>query len=156
MGKSVLKINRSEPSEIKKVLSENEAYTVALRLHMVYMVSLGNSCRKLAEISHISFKQITNWVHRFEDEGIEGLKDRKGRGRHGALTSERFEEIKSVILNENPQKYKFTGKVWTGPIIKQWIKNEYGITFQTTQIYNLLEKLEIVFEKKRGFVAAGK
>ena len=82
MGKGVLKVHRANPIEIKKLLNDNESYTVGVRLNLVYLVALDHSSRKLSEIHNISFKQITNWVHRFEEEGIDGLKDRKGRGRH--------------------------------------------------------------------------
>ncbi|HEV7380549.1 MAG TPA: helix-turn-helix domain-containing protein, partial [Dyadobacter sp.] len=79
VGKTVLKIQRATPGDIKKILTKNEAYTLGIRLHLVYLVALGHSSRKLSELHNISFKQITNWVHRFENNGIEGLKDKKGR-----------------------------------------------------------------------------
>ena len=45
VGKSILKILRAEPGEIKKLLRTNEAYTVGVRLYLVYMVALGHSSR---------------------------------------------------------------------------------------------------------------
>ncbi|WP_158860287.1 hypothetical protein [Lunatibacter salilacus] len=46
-----------------------------MRLYVVYQVSLGQPSRKLEDLYQTSFKQITNWVHRFEQEGIEkGMK----------------------------------------------------------------------------------
>lgn len=44
----------------KKILNKNEAYTVGARLHLVYLVALGHSTRKLSELHNISFKQMTN------------------------------------------------------------------------------------------------
>ena len=81
MGKSVLKVKGYNASDIKKLLLANESFKTGVRLYIVYQVALGHSSRKLAEQHYISFKQVTNWVHRFEKEGIEGLKDKKGRGR---------------------------------------------------------------------------
>src|SRR2546428_2734850 len=102
MGKSVLKIQRSEAGEIKKLLSANDDYIVGVRLFLVYSVALGHSSRKLAELHNLSFKQVTNWVHRYEKEGIEGLKDRKGRGRRSALSTDQLNRIKSLVLMESP------------------------------------------------------
>jgi len=68
----------------------------------VYQVALGQSSRKLVAIHHISFKQITNWVHRFEKEGLNSLKDRKGRGRKALLSNEKLNRIRSLILKEAP------------------------------------------------------
>ncbi|WP_410478606.1 helix-turn-helix domain-containing protein [Pedobacter antarcticus] len=56
----------------------------------MYLVALEHSSRKLSELHNISFKQITNWVHRFEKDGVEGLKEKKGLGRHSALSDEQL------------------------------------------------------------------
>ena len=152
MGKSVLKIQRSEAGEIKKLLNTNEAYTVGVRLFLVYLVALGHSSRKLSELHNISFKQITNWVHRFEESGVEGLKDRKGRGRRSALSADQLKRIKSLILTESPYEYGLQSEKWTGPLLMRWIKNEYGLEYQKAQVYNLLDKIGIGFIKKKGLI----
>ena len=152
MGRSVLQIQRSNATEIKKLLNTNDAYAVGIRLYMVYLVALGYSSRRLSELHNISFKQITNWVHRFEKEGVEGLKDKKGRGRRSNLSDEQLERIKSLVINEKPSDYGYQSVKWTGPLLAQWIDKEYGLTYQKAQVYNLLEKVGIVFEKKKGLV----
>lgn len=152
MGKSVLKIQRSEAGEIKKLLNANDAYTVGVRLYLVYLVALGHSSRKLSELHNISFKQITNWVHRFEKEGIEGLKDRKGRGRRSAISDEQMKRIKELVLQETPADHGFKSEKWTGPLLAEWIKKEYGLTYQKAQVYNLLGKVGIAFERKAGLI----
>ena len=152
MGKTVLKIHRAEPQEIKKLLSSNEAYTVGVRLYLVYLVALGHSSRKLSELHNISFKQITNWVHRFEKQGIDGLKDKQGRGRKSALSARQLARIKSLVLAESPKKYGFQSEKWTGPLLVQWINDEYGLEYQKAQVYNLLDRIGITFEKKQGLI----
>ncbi|SEO20438.1 Transposase [bacterium A37T11] len=150
MGKSVLKVQRLEAGEIKKLLKTNDAYIVGIRLYLVYLVALGHSSRKLSELHNISFKQITNWVHRFEQDGVEGLKDRKGRGRKSAMSHVQLNRIKELVLKETPANHGFQSEKWTGPLLVQWIKKEYGLEYQKAQIYNLLKKVGITFEKKSG------
>lgn len=153
VGKSVLKIQRSEAGEIKKLLNTNDAYVVGVRLYLVYLVALGHSSRRLSELHSISFKQITNWVHRFEKEGIEGLKDKKGRGRRSSLSEEQLERIKELVIKETPLNHGYQSEKWTGPLLIQWIKREYGLVYQKAQIYNLLAKVGIIFEKKLGLIS---
>jgi len=153
MGKSVLNVKGYSVSDIKSLLFANESFKIGVRLYIVYQVALGHSSRNLAEQHRISFKQVTNWVHRFEKEGLEGLKDKKGRGRKTLLSGEKLERIKSMILKENPMDYGFNTAKWTGPLLTQWIKQEYKIEYQQAQIYNLLKKIGIVFKKKEGMVA---
>jgi len=43
---------------------------MGIRLYAIYQVALGQPARKLEELYHVSFKQITNWVHRFEKKKV--------------------------------------------------------------------------------------
>ena len=81
MARPILKVSNYRPDQIKAMFRNDERYTIGIRLYAVYQVALGQPSRKLEELYNTSFKQITNWVHRFEREGIEGLKDKEGRGR---------------------------------------------------------------------------
>ncbi|MEJ7559856.1 MAG: helix-turn-helix domain-containing protein [Pedobacter sp.] len=92
-------------------------------------------------------------MHRFEQEGVEGLKDRKGRGRRSALSHMQLDRVKVLVLKEAPAKYGFQSEKWTGPLLAQWIKTEYGLQYQKAQIDSLLEKVGIAFEKKAGLIA---
>lgn len=130
----------------------NEDYKVGLRLYLVYLVSLGHSSRKLSEFHDISFKQITNWVHRFEEEGLEGLKDKEGRGRRSELTDDQLVRIRKLVLEETPDQYDLNQTRWTGPLLTKWIKKEYGVGYQKGQIYKLLKNMGIAFEAKAGLV----
>lgn len=147
-----LTVKGYEPEDIKRMLSANESFVIAIRLYLVYQVALGYSSRKLAEIHDISFKQITTWVHRFESEGLEGLRDRKGRGRKSLLSKDKMQRIKTLVLKESPSDYGYEEIKWTGPLLATWIETKYGIKYQRAQIYNLLKSLGIEFYKKQGLV----
>src|SRR5271163_3053928 len=107
MARPVLQIKGYTPEQIKSLFRDDERYTMGLRLYAVYQVSLGQSSRKLEDLYNTSFKQITNWVHRFEKEGVEGLKDKEGRGRTSRLSKEQEEEIKKVLISALPSDYGF-------------------------------------------------
>lgn len=74
MSRPVLKVGNYQPEDIKALFRDDERYTIGIRLYAVYQVSLGQPSRKLEDLYNTSFKQITNWVHHFEKEGIEGLR----------------------------------------------------------------------------------
>ncbi len=152
MSKTTLPVKGYQAEDIKKLLAGNESYVIAIRLCLVYQIALGYSSRRLAEIHGISFKQITNWVHRFESEGLEGLRDRKGRGRKSLLPQNKLERIKTLVLKEHPSDHGYNAGGRTGPPISEWIENNYGIKYQKAQVYNLLRKLGIEFQKKQGLI----
>ncbi len=152
MSKTPLIVKGYSAGDIEKLLKSNDSYVIAIRLYLVYQIALGNSSRRLADIHGISFKQITNWVHRFESEGLEGLKDRKGRGRKSLLPKTKLERIRKLVLKERPSDHGYNAPRWTGSLISEWIENNYGIRYQKVQIYRLLRKLGIEFKKKQGLV----
>jgi len=148
----MLTVKGYRPEEIKRLLTGNESFVVAIRLYLVYQVALGYSSRKLAEMHDISFKQITTWVHRFEVEGLEGLKNRSGRGRKSLLSKEKMQRIKTLVLKELPSAHGYKATKWTGPLLADWIESKYGIRYQRAQIYKLLRNLGIEFHKNQGLV----
>ena len=106
MARPVLQVKGYEPEAIKAMFRKDERYTTGMRLYAVYQVSIGQPSRKLEDLYNISFKQITNWVHRFEKEGADGLKDKTGRGRKARLSDEQNVAIKE-ILNQSPESHGF-------------------------------------------------
>ena len=147
-----MKVKGYDTAAIKKLLTADESFVVAIRLYLVYQVALGHSSRQLAEMHNISFKQITTWVHRFEEEGVDGLRNRKGRGRKSQLSKAQMQRIKKLVLKELPTDHGYEQNRWTGPLLASWIESKYAISYERAQIYNLLRKLGIEFYKHEGLV----
>jgi transposase len=149
MARPVLHVGNYRPEDIKAMFRDDERYTIGIRLYAVYQVSLGKSSRSLEELYNTSFKQITNWVHRFEQEGIEGLRDREGRGRTPRLSEDQLNRIRELIL-ESPELYGYNSATWTGPMLIEWISNEFGVLYKKAQIYNIIKALGFSHQKGRG------
>ena len=152
MGRPVLKVGNYSAEDIKAMFRKDERYTIGLRLYAVYQVALGQPSRKLQEVYNTSFKQITNWVHRFEKEGIDGLRDKEGRGRIGRLNKEQRERL-SLLLNEQPDKHGYNSATWTGPMVIEWIEKTYRIVYKKAQIYNIIKSLGFSYQKGKGIFA---
>jgi transposase len=150
MGRNVLTVKGYNSDQIKALFRKDERYTIGIRLYAVYQVSRGKSSRSLEQLYNTSFKQITNWVHQFEKEGLEGLKDKEGRGRKSRLTEDQREKLRSVLVNETPMNYGYNTETWTGPLVGQYLKNEFGIAYKKAQVYNILKSIGLTYQKGRG------
>lgn len=151
MGRPVLKIKGYTADQIKALIKRDDRYTIGLRLYAVYQVALGQPSRKLEELYQTSFKQITNWVHRFEQEGVEGLKDKPGRGRKSSLSSIQKQALSSLLLSESPVDHGYNSETWTGPMLIEWIKSNFEIEFKKAQIYNIIKQMGFSYQKAKGF-----
>lgn len=150
MARPVLNVKGYQPEQIKALFRKDERYTIGIRLYAIYQVSLGQPSRKLEELYNTSFKQITNWVHRFEASGIDGLRDKEGRGRKSKLDSSQLTRIKGLLLKESPSDHGFNTATWTGPVLIDWIKKQYGFEYKKAQIYNIIRFLGFSYQKGKG------
>lgn len=150
MARPVLRVKGYTPEQIKSLFRQDERYTIGIRLYAVYQAAKGQSSRKLEELYNTSFKQITNWVHRFEKEGIEGLRDKPGRGRKPKLTEDQKKEIRQVVIKQSPEEHGYNTATWTGPLLADWIKKQYGVEYRKAQIYNILSAMGLTYQKGRG------
>jgi transposase len=73
MGRPSLQIKGYTSEDIKALMKEKSDYEIGIKLLAIYQVSKGISSRKLEEFYNKSFKQLLNWVHRFEEHGIDWL-----------------------------------------------------------------------------------
>ena len=153
MGKPVLKIKGYAAEDIRSLLHSDPVLSVATRLNMVYQVATGLSSRQVARIYGVSFKQVINWVHRFENEGIEGLYDLPGRGRKSILSLSDLEDIRDVVLNCSPDEFGYAQKRWSGPLLLEWINKKYNTQYRSSQIYKLLDRIGVEFKRQVGYVA---
>lgn len=148
---NTLQVKGYSAEQIKALMNTDDKYKIGMRLYAVYQVANGNSSRKLEEFYQTSFKQITNWVHRFEKEGLEGLRDKVGRGRKPKLNEEQLSILKNTINEKTPLDYGYNTATWNGAILLEWVKITFHIEYKKTQIYNILKSLGYTYQKAKGF-----
>ena len=117
MGRSTRQVKGYSSDQIRVLFKSEDKYKIGIRLYAVYQVSLGKPSRELEVLYNTSFKQILNWVSRFEQEGIEGLRDKSGRGRKSKMTSEQQERLKVLVLEESPLDYGYNTSTWNGSLL---------------------------------------
>ena len=147
MGRPVLKIKGYSSEEIKSLFRKDERYTIGIGLYAIYKVSIGKPSRELEILYNTSFKQITNWVHRLENEGINGLIDKPKSGRKPQLSAEQLQTIGTILKEKLPTEYGYNSSTWTCPMLIDWINKEFKIEFKKAQIYNIIEKLGFIYQK---------
>lgn len=94
-----------------------------------------------------------NWVHRFKEQGVNGLEDKPGRGRKASLNDADLAQIRHTILNVSPSEMGYSStERWTGKSLLHWINKEYNTTFKTTQVYKIIDRIGLEFRNGKGFI----
>ncbi|MDN5866181.1 MAG: helix-turn-helix domain-containing protein [Candidatus Nitrosocosmicus sp.] len=100
-----------------------------LVLNVVYY---GKVAAHVARTLHKSKAWATQWLKRYREEGIEGLKDRPKSGRRPELLEEVEYEIRGILKDSN------TG--WSTKQVEELIIHESGIRYHHNHIYCIVKK----------------
>ena len=104
--------------------------------------------REIAKILGISNGLVSIWVKRFKENNNLETKERSGRP--SKLTESQFEELDKV-LSKKPKNKRYNGTSFgfTTKMIKDEIKNRFGIEFTNRHIQRICHKLEMSKIKPR-------
>jgi len=127
--------------DMEKILHSKEEYRIAMRLMTCILVARGFSVTELQKIFYYkSAARYFYWARRFNEEGIEGLYDREGRGRRAKLNDEDYNKLKDILLTKSPGDFGLEGKNWNGQLINELVSKEFGVDYRKANIYILLKK----------------
>lgn len=68
------------------------------RILALALVLEGRSRREAATLNGMDRQTLSDWVHRYNAEGIDGLKSRKSPGRQPSLTEEQKAELRVLVI----------------------------------------------------------
>jgi transposase len=81
MGKiKVIKLDEKQKAELEKGYREAESHALRQRCHLILLKSKGQTSKEVALVLGCCEMAVNNWVKRYLEESIEGLKTRPGRG----------------------------------------------------------------------------
>jgi len=137
-------------STIKSQLRKDEKFSQGVRLYAVYQIKLGRNAEELEELYNVSHKSICNWVHSYNSDGVNGLKDKPRSGRPPRLNDEQQKKLKEVIMDK-PEKSGYFSGVWSGPLVIDYMHKTFGVLYKKAQVYNLLRRLDFTFQRGKAF-----
>jgi transposase len=109
MGKTkVIELRTEQRAALEKGYRKGASHAFRLRCQMVLLKSERRSSIEVAKVLGCCEIVVNNWLRRFEEEGIEGLKTRKGRGRKPILSTQNPKHLQTVKaeIARHPQSVK--------------------------------------------------
>ena len=101
-------------------------------LLVLMVVYQGKISADVARDLHRSKAWASDWLKRYDREGMEGLKDRTKSGRPSKLSEETSYQIK--------QELKQSNHGWTTKQVEELIIKKSGIKYHSIHIYRILRK----------------
>lgn len=107
----------------------------------VLLLADGYSMEETSSIVNRPYSTVQQWSRRFRRNGIRGLKPKTAtRGRKKKLGShERL--LLDKAIERGPRGAGYNGSVWTSPMVAEYIKKRWGVTYHPGHVRKLLHQL---------------
>jgi len=107
MGQPI-EITRTElsVSALRTLAGKTGDGAVVRRLLAIALVLEGRCREKASSLNGMTRQTLRDWVHRYNAEGVAGLRSRTGPGRPPFLTDARMEELREMVLKgPDPERH---------------------------------------------------
>jgi transposase len=108
----------------------------------------GASRADAARLAGMDRQSLRDWVHRFNAEGIEGLRDRAHTGRPSRLSEGQMASFRAVVLR-GPDIEKDGVSSWTAKDLCRIVEKRYKVGYSENGMLKLLKSLDLSWQKTR-------
>ncbi len=137
MGKiKVIKLDEKQKAELEKGYRQGDSHAFRKRCHLILLKSKGHTSLEAAAVLDCCEMAVNNWVKRYSQEGIEGLKTRPGRGGKPILKVETDLETVREAVSRNRQRLSLAraelettlGKNFSDKTLNRFVKKTIAAT----------------------------
>jgi transposase len=137
---------------IQQEIARTEESRYDHRLHGLLLVTAGQSCREVAELFGENATTVQRWVRRFEQGGLEGLRDGERPGRPRTLDAAQWRKLQTD-LRKTPRDFGLAATLWDGPLLSEHLHRRFGVELGVRQCQRLFRRMGFRLRTPRPQVA---
>jgi transposase len=112
-----------------------------------------------ARVGGMDRQTLRDWVHRFNTDGPDGLRDGKAKGASPKLTPTQLAELADIV-ERGPDPLVDGVEYWRRIDLKAWIQARFGVAYHDRSVSRLLKQLGLSHVRgrpghRRRNIAAG-
>ena len=145
-------ITRTEhtAAELREFAASSRDGAQVRRLLALALILEGRSRTEAAEQSGMDRQTLRDWVHHYNDEGVEGLKSRGGPGQPPALNQQQMAELRALIVKgPDPEKDKVVR--WRCLDLREEVARRFTVEVHERTIGKWLRHLRLTRPQPRPF-----
>jgi transposase len=139
-------LDKKQRAEIEQRRQETHDKRIYARLSAVLWVADGRERKEVAALLGISVRQLTNWLRIYRNHGLPALCVLNYKGDPGKLTPRQVEQLKEKISK---------GHFRSSQQIQQWLKDDFGVTYSSSGVKDLLRRIGASYHQVSGFLWKG-
>jgi transposase len=128
------------PADLRRLAKKTKHNNQSRRLLSLAAVLDGMNRTDAARIGGMDRQTLRDWVHRFNDQGPDGLCDVHAGGVEPRLSAEKLAEL-AAIVEAGPDREKDGVVRWRRVDLQRVVKERFGVDYCERYIGTLLKKL---------------
>ncbi len=119
---------------LKGVYRRERDIELRTRLHGLWLLRTGRRLSSVAATVGVHYRTVQTWVAWYREGGLPNVLSHKmgGKGQEPYLSNEAREQVAEEVA---------TGRFRTAGEIRDWIAEQYGVTYKVGGIYSLMHRL---------------
>jgi len=118
------------------------------RYQALYLLCEGNNCTEVAKILKRSRRTILNWLHAFDEGGLDGIVPTLPPGRPSRLTDEQKVVLRDDVLS-HPRELGYEFSNWEAKNVAFHVSEKFDVEMGARQAHRLLHELGFTLQRPR-------
>ena len=137
-----------DAAELRRLARRERDGRVSARLLALANALDGLPREEAARLAGMTGQTLGDWVHRYNAEGVEGLRDRPRAGRPCRLDEGRQATLKALVL-KGPKLERDGCVAWRARDLRELVERRFGVRYSETGMLRLLHGLDLSWQKAR-------
>jgi transposase len=137
-----------DTAELRRLARRERAGRVGARLLALANALDGLPRERAARLAGMTGQTLGDWIHRYNEEGVEGLRDRPRPGRPCGLDEGRQATLKALVLR-GPKLGRDGCVAWRVRDLCRLVERRFGVRYGESGMARLLRRLDLSRQKAR-------
>ena len=137
-----------DAAELRRLARRERDGRVSARLLALANALDGLPREAAARLAGMTGQTLGDWVHRYNEEGVEGLRDRPRPGRPCALDEGQQAALKALVL-KGPKLERDGCVAWRARDLCDVVERRFGVRYREAGMLRLLKGLDLSWQKAR-------
>lgn len=148
MGKLRQKFGQKgfDEKEYQSYFHQHQSEYIRKKLRIIKLYHEKMETKQISQELNVNAQSINKYITTYISGGFNLVCQKDKRPREGFLTQEQALEFKKIILSKRPFEMGLKGNIWTGEIMREYLKKTYSISYKSG-IYDLLDRLNLTHQK---------
>ena len=107
----------------------------------------GQSCRQIADLFGEDRRTVQRWVKRFEEEGLEGMREGERPGRPACLDAKQWKAL-GRDLRRSASDFGHVGHLWDGKLLSTHLKQKSKIALGVRQCQRIFRQMDFLLRSE--------